>query len=281
MKISLVPERWRGPFASIVIGLIAAGPSQAAVRTWSGSGSIDMLWSDTNNWAANIRPVAGDDVLFPAGGLRPVNQNDLLTNLHSVTFGSGGYTILGNGLTLTTGITATNTTGQNVWDAIISLGANQSFTNLNAGAELIFLGLDLKGKSATFRGAGTNLISNELADGAGGGSLTNFGTGVFLVAGTNVNFTGPMALNAGTNLFIGFQERSPITWNAGTLGGTGHVGNVTASGASARQLGPGYLGSTGILVTSNLVLNSAVSVVMHLNGTNQATFNQAGDYDRI
>src|ERR1044071_2514191 len=97
MKTSLVPERWRGPFASIVIGLIAAGPSQAAVRTWS----------DSNNWAANIRPVAGDDVLFSAGGLRPLNQNDLLTNLHTVTFGSGGYTILGNGPTLATGITAT------------------------------------------------------------------------------------------------------------------------------------------------------------------------------
>jgi hypothetical protein len=251
----------------------------AATRTWSGGSATGNLWSDTANWAGSLRPAATDDVYFGASP-RAVSQNDLLAGVHSITFGVSGYEIIGNTLVPTNGITATNATGGSVLTDAIVLGANQSFTNLNGGSVLELLTVDLNGKGLILQGAGTNML-DVIADSHGGGSFTNNGTGTFLFFGTNSTFTGPMVLNSGTNLFIAHQERSPITWTAGTLGGTGTVGNVTASGISAKQLAPGYAGGTGILVTSNLVLNSSVTVVLNINGTNLPTFIQPGDYDRI
>src|SRR5437867_4602045 len=192
----------------------------AATRTWTGGG-LDPLWSNTANWSGGIRPAAADDVVFPTGTPQLATVNNWTGTLHSITFGVGGYSMSGNSLVLTNGIKAINTTGVNVLAVNVTLGANQSFTNLNADAALVLISLDFNGHSATFRGAGTNLIANVIFDSAGGGSLTNAGTGVFLLAGTNSSFTGPTVLNGGTNIINSFHRRSPITWTAGTLGGKG------------------------------------------------------------
>ncbi|PWU08288.1 MAG: hypothetical protein C5B50_29860 [Verrucomicrobia bacterium] len=246
--------------------------ARGATRVWIGLGS-DPFWTTPGNWQGGLFPAASDDVLLLSG--QTTSNDNLRTNLNSISFGAGGFLVIGS-LWLTNGVNATNSSGANVLDGLIDLGANQSFTNLNSGTELLFVNLDMKGKGATFRGAGTNAISNVIEDTVGGGSLTNNGTGVFLFVGTNSNFTGPMALNAGTNLFTGFQSRSPITWTAGTLGGTGHLGQVTAFGTSAKRLVPGYTAGPGVLNTTALVLNSNVTVVMRVNGTNAGV-----DFDQI
>src|ERR1043166_2633387 len=196
-------------------------------------------------------------------------NNNLVTNIHSITFGAGGYQLNGNPITVTNGFNATNVTGATVVLSVTSLGASQSFTNLNPGAELAFIGLlNLGGRGLTFRGAGTNLV-NGVVDAIGGGGLTNDGTGTFFMQGTDA-YTGPTVLNSGTNLLNGIHRSGPITWAGGTLGGVGHLGAVTATGVSAKQLVPGYNG-TGILETSNLVLNSSVTVAMQINGTGPGT----------
>jgi len=234
----------------------------------------DGLWTTAANWSGGF-PVGADDVIFSNGAVIKGTVNNLVASLHSVTFGGGGFSVSGNTLVLTNGILATNTTGANVFVPPVVLGASQSFTNLNSGSQLSFIALDLAGRSLTLRGGGTNLIANLISDSAGGGSLTNAGTGVFLMSGTNSTFTGPTALNAGTNIINSVHRRSPITWTAGTLGGAGQLGQVTASGSAAKQLRPGYLG-TGILTTSNLVLNSSVTNIVELNGPTAGT-----DYDQI
>jgi len=248
--------------------------ANAASRTWSGLGA-NAFWDNTNNWVGHVRPAGTDDVVFASATAQMATVNNWIGGLHSLSFGVGGYSISESSLVLTNGITATNTTGQNVIAGNIVLGANQSFTNLNAGASLALVGLDLHGHGATFRGAGTNLIANVILDSTGGGSLTNAGTGVFRLEGTNSSFTGASVLTAGTNIINSFHRRSPITWTAGTLGGTGTLGSVTASGASAKQLAPGHLGGGGMNV-SNLVLNSSVTVIAQINGTNIPT-----DYGRV
>src|SRR5437899_1169823 len=78
-----------------------------------------------------------------------------------------------------------NTSGAILLLSSIALAANQSFTNLNAGAELVFEVLNLAVRSLTFRGAGTNLLAGQVVDTAGGGSLTNAGTGVLLLIASN------------------------------------------------------------------------------------------------
>jgi autotransporter-associated beta strand protein len=263
-------------FRSILLALatLIAAESHAATRTWTGLG-LNPFWDNPGNWAGGIRPAVTDDVAFPPSAPVVATVNNWIGAVNSITFGGGGYSISGNSLILTNGITATNTSGVNAVAVNIVLGANQSFTNLNAGAELVLVSLDLHGRSATFRGAGANLISNVIMDIAGGGRLTNSGTGLFLLTGTNSSFTGQTVLNSGTNLLNSFHWRSPITWMGGSLGGTGVLGQVTASGATAKLLTAGFRG-TGILTTSNLVLNSSVTNVMRINGLTPGR-----DYDQL
>jgi autotransporter-associated beta strand protein len=269
-------------FSLTAVLFLAVPESRGATRTWSGFTTNTQVaaWSDTNNWVGNIRPAPGDDVIFPSTGQQRENYNDLVTNLHEIVFADGGYVVSGNSFTLTGGIIATNSGGINVFSdqfsspANLNLGADLSITNLNASSALALLTVDLEGKSLVLGGAGTNSFFG-LKDTAGGGRFTNDTTGTFLFFGTNVSFSGPMALEVGTNVFLGIQQRSPITWTAGTLGGTGTLGNVTASGPGAKLFAPGYL-VAGTLTISNLVLDPAVTVAFQINGTNFQT-----DYSHV
>jgi autotransporter-associated beta strand protein len=261
-------------FCVVASLLVQAGQDRAAAatRTWSGLGA-DALWSTPGNWVGSLIPAATNDLIFPSSS-KLATVNNYLGAAHSITFGVGGYSISGATMVLTNGVNATNATGANVLASAVTLGANQSFTNLNVGTQLIFVTLDLAGRGATFRGAGTNQVANAVFDTVGGGGITNLGAGIFLLTGSNT-FSGPTALSAGTNVINGFHRRSPITWTGGTLAGTGHLGQVTASGAAARQLTPGF-GGTGIIEASNLVLNSSVTLAMQINGTNAGV-----DHDQI
>ena len=262
--------------AWFVLLSLFVGPklSLAADRPWVGLG-VNGSWTTLANWSGSVPPAASDDVIFLNSAPIKATGNNLLGSLHSVAFGGGGFSISGNSLVLTNGVMTTNTTGGNTFLSPVILGANQSFTNLNPGTQLGFIILDLAGGGLTFRGAGTNLVANLISDSIGGGSLTNAGTGVFLMSGTNSTFTGLTVLTSGTNIMSSFHRRSPIIWTGGLLGGIGNLGPVTASGVAAKQLQPGF-GTTGILTTSNLVLNSSVTAIFEINGLTPGV-----DYDQI
>jgi hypothetical protein len=262
-------------FAALVLFQLVAAQRSAfgALSTWAGGG-VSGAWSLTANWSGGALPAATNDVLFSGVGAQKAMDDNILTNIHSITFSASGYTLSDFGLFVTNGIIATNTTGGNTFFNVISLGANQSFTNLNAGAQLSFQILNLAGRGLTFRGAGTNLMFSVITDTVGGGSLTNAGTGIFQISASNPSFTGPTVLNSGTNIISSVYQLSPIIWTGGTLMGAGKLGQVTASGGAAKILRPGT--SPGILTTSNLVLNSSVTNVMEINGLTAGI-----DYDQI
>jgi len=94
---------------------------------WTGNGE-DNYWSTATNWLGGVIPVTGPtitvgDALVFSGTTQPGNVNDLNDlSVSSITFDNGGFTLSGNPFTVTTGIT--NTTGDNVLDNIITLGAN-------------------------------------------------------------------------------------------------------------------------------------------------------------
>ena len=85
--------------------------------TWTGGDSSNN-WSAPGNWVGpdtsenQVTPQAGDDLIF-AGSTRLANTNDTAagTAYDSITFSSGGFTITGNTLTITSGITANNAVG--------------------------------------------------------------------------------------------------------------------------------------------------------------------------
>src|SRR5213075_1562555 len=63
----------------------------------------------------------------------------------------------------------------------------------------------------------------------------------------------------------GSQPLNTVLLNSGTLGGTGAIGTVFASGPGSKTINPGTA-FFGILNTSNLVLNSLTRVMLDVNG---------------
>src|SRR5262245_16226978 len=58
-----------------------------SVATWTGGGA-NNVWSNPANWAANVAPSPGDDLVFPAGAARLSAANDFPagTPFRSISF---------------------------------------------------------------------------------------------------------------------------------------------------------------------------------------------------
>ena len=104
----------------------------------------------------------------------------------------------------------------------------------------------------------------------GAGQFTKTGTGTLSLNGNNL-YSGPTWIDGGKLIINGSQLGSSITINpAGTLGGTGHVSNVSCFGVVSPGAGP------GILWTSNLSFFSNATYRVELNGSSPGT-----GYDQI
>src|ERR1041385_6547552 len=107
----------------------------AATKTWDGSSNGN--WNTMANWAGNVVPVDGDDLVFPANAARVTITNDISgLNLRSITISGTNYTIRGNSITLTNGIVGSHTNGSCTIDFPIQLDASQTFNCTNGGCFL-------------------------------------------------------------------------------------------------------------------------------------------------
>jgi fibronectin-binding autotransporter adhesin len=220
-------------FGSILLGLFAfmflfTPHAFAATRTWTGAGSDSNL-STAANWGGTA-PVAGDDLIFPAGPANKDVTNDLVagTSFNSISFSGDGYDLLGNAIVLVAGIT--NSAGSNTVELdSVTLSAPQSFINSGAGTggnldglnvySDIILGsnnLTLNPTSAT-----TNyIVLFDTISGSGG--LIKNGAGNLIIGGFSSNaYTGTTLINAG---WVNSQKEGSL----GTVAG----GTTVASGAS-------------------------------------------------
>jgi hypothetical protein len=70
-------------------------PTQTA--TWDGGGG-DNKWTTAANWVGDVKPLAGDNLVFPAGAARLNNINDYPANaiFGSITISGGNYSIQNN-----------------------------------------------------------------------------------------------------------------------------------------------------------------------------------------
>jgi autotransporter-associated beta strand protein len=135
-----------------------------AVAIWDGGGA-DNKWTTPANWAGDVAPQPGDDLVFPAGVRIRTNVNDFPadTAFHSIAVNGAsprqneaGYQISGSAVTVTAGITADFAFG---------------FYPLNSTSTL---SLDVSGT----------------------GGVTKNGTGRLVLAGHN-SYTGVTTVNAG------------------------------------------------------------------------------------
>ncbi len=99
---------------------------------------------------------------------------------------------------------------------------------------------------------------------SGTGSFTKQGAGTLTLTASNT-YSGATVLDDGTLLVNGTQPSSIVQLNSGTLGGTGLVGQVFASGVAVKTINPGA--SIGRLTTSSVLFNSFTRLEMDLNGS--------------
>ncbi len=248
------------PLQKCLLTLIAtllffpAHVSLAATKTWSGN--YNNLWSDSQNWDGGA-PVAGDDLVFPSAVANLTNTNDLPagTVFGSITFTGPGYTLEGNEIGLTGGIT--NSGGPAVTVNLpITLAAPQTFSAPWWTGSQITFGGDIHLQSHTL--TVTNATITGLISGTGGITVTGASTTL-----TNYNsYTGDTLIQAGGILTIrGDQPLSNVV-NSGTLYSDGIIGSLTSSG----YVSP-YIGGYGLLtVQGNLTLTGG-TVSLIVGGT--------------
>jgi autotransporter-associated beta strand protein len=117
---------------------------------------------------------------------------------------------------------------------------------------------------ATLEFSGSNAFSLDSGTTfSGAGNLTKDGPTTLTLSGNSVALTGPTTVNSGTLLINGAQPGSAVSVMSGsTLGGTGTVGAVAATGATVN---PGD--GTGILnVEGNVTLDGFSTFAVALNG---------------
>jgi autotransporter-associated beta strand protein len=223
-------------------------------------------------------------IISGAGGLIKTG-NGFATFYASNTF-LGTVQILQGSLHVQAGHALGDTNG----NTTVSSGANLFLANnvtvpepivlaglLLSSADQILTGpLSLAAPDATIQVfQGVTLTVNAVVSGTGGLIKTSFGT---LTLNSNNTYSGTTTVNGGTLLINGSQPSSPIILSLGTLanpnslGGTGTVGTVTATGGGVPGeivLTPGN--NPGILNSSNVALNSATKYVVALNSPTPVT----------
>jgi autotransporter-associated beta strand protein len=169
--------------AATFIVTTGAATSEAATRTWDGGGA-DNNWQNAQNWTNNQAPVAGDDLLFPAGIADTTTVNDFPsgTKFGIIAF-NGPYTVEGNRILIGSTIAHVGP-GEVTIHAAITLAAGQ------AALETI---------TCTVEEATASLLIDGNISGPGGQFptiLRKNGQGVLRLSGANT-YLGTTAIEAG------------------------------------------------------------------------------------
>ncbi|MGB5014500.1 MAG: FG-GAP-like repeat-containing protein [Pyrinomonadaceae bacterium] len=242
---------------SLLLFLLLTVPvlsANAAIKTWTGAGA-DANWGTSANWSPAGSPVANDDLVFPAAAPQQSNNNNttLFTTYRSITIEGGTYTIGGNPLRLTSGITVNS--GTQTLNTAITLSGAQTFTSANAATATIVI---LSVGSNTLTIDGTGALGIGLLSGSG--RIVKAGTGASLIAAAT-GYSGEINVNGGILVNDASTPSSYVLINTGNanpnpnlpsgFGGTGSVGIVDvfvgAISAGTLTSPTGVLNINGIL----------------------------------
>jgi len=272
---------------------------------WTGASTVTNRWSDPANWAANALPRPNDDLVFPAGAAQVDNFNDLTagTGFNSITLETGGYTLSGNAINLSAGLTTTEPTDAVAPIDTINLpitlagtfsGAETTFLSTYPGTTLVLTGaITASGSDLVVDGTGTTTITSQIS---GGNGVTKNGAGTLnlwpLVGSAGNSFTGVSNLNAGittvnnaTSLGVGVGTALQVTQvNSGAtletvgtnplvlgqkllLNGSGVGGGAPGTSLAALDVNnTGSLSLTGgVSVLSNATIDNPTSAQFNVN----------------
>jgi len=239
----------RGPIRLGENTLTFAGPGFFQVQSQiTGNGGLRRLGAGgallyaTNTFAGQTEVVEGALSIYRGPALGATNSAAFVHTNAQLSLGSGvsGPYVVDRPLTLAGTLGGVSTAYH--WTGPVTLAVSNATVNVNSASAPLFL---------------DGLLS--------GGGLDKIGAGTLTLAGNNT-YTNRTRVAGGALLVNGVQPQSAVVLVEGTLGGTGVVGTVTASGAFAKTLAPG--GSAGILTCSNVTLSSLTSFQIELNGIN-------------
>ncbi len=255
--------------AAFALVLIVSVNAFSAVKTWTGAGA-DANWGTAANWSPAGGPAANDDLVFPAAAPQQTNNNNttLFTTYRSITIEGGTYTLGGNLIRLSNGLTVNG--GTQTINIAITLSGAQTFLADNGGTATIVI-LSIGSNSLTIDGAG--IVGIGLISGSGAVIKNGAGAGAIIAA---TGFSGPLTLNNGIFVVDANIPSSVVTVNNPTttggglaLSGFGGTGTVGATTVTQGVISAGTLTSpTGILNLSNgLTFTANGNYVCKLSGT--------------
>jgi autotransporter-associated beta strand protein len=258
--------------------------SLLSTAIWTGGGA-NNAWTNPANWAANVAPSPGDDLLFPAGAARlaPTNDFPAGTQFRSISFSGPGFTISGNALTLDAGISSTPPTGTNTISAPLTLASPQTFRATYTQTTLTISGaINTNGQALTVDGSGGANLGG-IVSGAGG--IVKAGPGTLSLSGANT-YGGVTEVHAGILAITGFgtplgSAAAGTTVHAGAtlqtsgivtsaeplvIEGTGVGGGVFGSTSGALAVATGFATWTGgISLADDAVIGTAFTGNMTIN----------------
>lgn len=193
-----------------------------AIRTWVGgaAGNTNLNWSNAANWQGGVAPTNNDDIVFPAGTINRITNNDIPNlTLNSITIQGSGYTLNSSAnhrVTLASPqallVNAGSVNNAITFDVRLQGGAgSKQFIEVNAGAQLTLSGI--------MSGAGVE--------------MSKTGTGVLTLSGDNNS--GPLSPNSFTGPITVTQGILRITHEEAL--GTPEVGTTIQQNAELQLVG--------------------------------------------
>lgn len=229
-----------------------------ATRVWDGN-ALSNNWSNRFNWAGDVAPVSGDDLVFPAGAFNDskVADNNLGNNffVRSITFLGHGFTVKGNSIALGAGgIKYINgsSSGSNTIQNDIQLTNPTTIQVHDNDAATVSLELILSGKISGGSNQPLTKIGNERLTLKGNNSYT----GSTNILGGSIEATHENALGTTfSGTFIGINGNLSVV-NDNLLGRMDFSENLTVESSLSEQGGLYVTGKVDL--HSNILLNTGI-----------------------
>lgn len=242
----------------LVLSFVALSAT-AATRTWTGGHASSANWNLRDNWGGAAVPVNGDTLIFPSGAARLNNTNNIPgLQLAMIQFTGlpGGYTLRGQGVTLTNGITVIEGSDNTVRLNSIALGGAQTFHIPLGGGLTVWSNVVLNGFNLSIAAIGDLTLRGAIS---GNGNVSKSGAGQLSLSGAADNtFNGSLTIASGTLAMNKFETTSiapPIQVSRIAVPGNLILGNGSGTVTATAQFDNQIANTATVTVRENAILD--------------------------